>query len=83
VDTAGEWITALTTKTRVPGRARVESNDPFLSQAHAEIRTHSEKRVPEAEAAETPSRRCDATLTAAELSKNHKPNRRMTPEEPV
>src|SRR5947208_12289284 len=45
VDTAGEWITALTTETRVPRRARVKSNDPFLSQAHAEILTYSEKHV--------------------------------------
>jgi hypothetical protein len=32
--------------TRIPLKIRVESNDPFLSQAHAEIHTPTQKNTP-------------------------------------
>src|SRR5262249_60817785 len=66
-----------------PAKDRAESNDPFLSQAHAEIHTPTRGKTPRGRSPETPPRCWDATLTAAELSKNRKPNRRPTPERPL
>jgi len=36
----------VATVTRIPLKMRVESNDPFLSQAHAEIHTPTQRNTP-------------------------------------